>query len=69
MIWPMANNHVLTSKNPRIEAKPFMPRATKMIRTVLMVTTQSSAKKTSNGSVGNLGAMAAMSESTVELLL
>jgi len=40
---------MLTSKKPKKGARLFHPRATKMVRTVLRVTTQVSAKKTRTG--------------------
>src|SRR5437870_4741910 len=49
MIWPMANNQMRISTNPRAAAYAFRPREMKMMRTVLHVTTHVSARKITNG--------------------
>jgi hypothetical protein len=59
---------MLTSKNPSKGARIFMPLATKMILMVPIVTTQSSARKTTRGSGNKIGAMEPMSEVTALLL-
>ncbi len=47
---PMANSQMLTSNAPKSGARNFMPRATKMVRMVESVTTQTSAAKINKGS-------------------
>ncbi len=47
----MATIQMKTSKKPRIGATIFIPRATKMIRIVPIVTSQIRAKKMNNGTM------------------
>lgn len=57
MIWPMANSQMLTSKKPSVDANPFIPRDTKMIRMVDSVTTVTSAANTTTGNSGDTDAI------------
>ena len=50
MTSPMANSQMLTSNRPRSGARNFMPRDTKMVRMVEIVTTHTSAIKIYTGS-------------------
>src|SRR6476620_7208893 len=60
----MANSQMRTSKNPMTEASPLRPRPRQMIRTVLSVTTHSSAENTRRGRNGTPGMFESANNST-----
>jgi hypothetical protein len=49
----MAKSQIVISKKPRTGAKSFMPRDTKIMRSVEIVTTLNSARKTTMGKKEN----------------
>src|SRR5690242_7558611 len=63
----MANSQIDTSKKPRHGARYFIPRATKMVRMVEMVTTHTSAAKMNRGKRGRPSTLRSVSQDTVIL--
>src|SRR5260370_333328 len=67
MIWPMAKSQMLTSKKPIVAARRFQPRVMQMVRIVLSVTTQVSARKTSTGKMDSSARSAVLRKDTSSL--